>query len=194
MALTEHSETETTPELEQELADALVAVGVKNMSPPEDKTEDEKREWAMRNIAHPIAEAIRQGSSLDIKGTATVAEISALKDMKEGDIWAASDSGYIFNRDGSALSVTAGDLVRYDGENWTRFLHLDLSGYATTTELNAAVASLTAVITAHTANMDNPHKVTAEQVDTYDKATIDAKITEGNGKGLFVLNQQLRFG
>ena len=58
----------------------------------------------------------------------------------------------------------------------------------------ADMTRATGDISAHLADTSNPHKVTAEQVDTYDKATIDAKITEGNGKGLFVLNQQLRFG
>ena len=78
----------------------------------------------------------------DVKGSATVAEISAMTGMHTGDTWAVSDSGTL----PSGLALTAGDLVMWAGDTWSRIFHLDLTGYATVEQLNAAVAALTAAI------------------------------------------------
>lgn len=191
MALSAHTQTEKTSELEKELADALVSAGKQNMSPPGGMSDDESREWAMRNIAHPIAEAIEKGASINIKGSATVADINAMKDMAEGDIWGVTDSGTIVSPDGSTMDVSMGDLIRFDGSKWTPFIHLSLDGYATDKELEAAIAAVTVVIATHEARNDNPHNVTAEQVGAYTKAEVDAEIKkESDARELY--DSQLR--
>lgn len=95
---------------------------------------------AMENIAKPIAKAIYDGVDFSVKGSATVAQINAMQGMEPGDAWAVKDNGTVNNPDGSLVVVTAGDIVRWDGEKWSVFLHIDLSGYVTDEELAAAIA------------------------------------------------------
>lgn len=124
-----------------ELVDGLQAAGRENFNAADS---DE----AMERIAEPIARAICDGVDFSIKGTATVAEINAMQDMEDGDTWAVTDSGTITNSDETTVEVTAGDLVRWNGERWVRFLHIDLSGYVTDGEFAAAIAVLAARIDA----------------------------------------------
>lgn len=120
--------------------------------------------------------------NLDIKGVATVEDLSTMTGMKTGDTWAVSDSGTL--PDGQHLS--AGDLVRWTGNHWKIIFHIDLSYYATKDELDDAVSQLRTEITnavsseaglrvsgdaalqdsidTHTGRTDNPHSVTAAQV------------------------------
>ena len=120
--------------------------------------------------------------NLDIKGVATVEELSTMTGMKTGDTWAVSDSGTL--PDGQHLS--AGDLVRWTGNHWKVIFHIDLSYYATKDELADAVSQLRTEITnavsfeaglrvsgdaalqdaidTHSGRTDNPHSVTAAQV------------------------------
>lgn len=123
---------------EKELVDGLIKASNDNLS----LKDESSRNKAIENFADPIAKAIKRGSSIRVLGSATCREISRLEDMSDGDIWTVKDSGSIRNPDGSVLNVQAGDLVRYDGAQWTQFLHLDLSGYATDDELNSAVRNL----------------------------------------------------
>ncbi|WP_139259193.1 MULTISPECIES: collagen-like protein [unclassified Fibrobacter] len=120
------------------MVDGLIKAGNDNLS----LKDESSRNKAIENFADPIAKAIKRGSSIRVLGSATCREISLLEDMSDGDIWTVKDSGSIRNPDGSVLNVQAGDLVRYDGAQWTQFLHLDLSGYATDDELNSAVRNL----------------------------------------------------
>jgi hypothetical protein len=117
----------------------------------------------------------------DVKGSATVAEISAMTGMHIGDTWAVSDSGTL----PSGLALTAGDLVRWDGSVWKLILHIDLSAYATKQELgteeSARVAGdeeLAGYISEHLQDKDNPHEVTAGQVGAYTKSETDEAIAE----------------
>lgn len=123
---------------EKELVDGLIKASNDNLS----LKDESSRNKAIENFADPIAKAIKRGSSIRVLGSATCREISLLEDMSDGDIWTVKDSGSIRNPDGSVLNVQAGDLVRYDGSQWTQFLHLDLSGYATDDELNSAIRNL----------------------------------------------------
>ena len=116
-----------------DLTEGLQDAGRKNFSVADS---DE----AMENIAKPIAKAVYDGVDFTVKGSATVSQINALHGMEAGDSWAVKDSGTIANPDGSSVGVTAGDIVRWDGEKWSVFLHIDLSGYVTDEELAAAIA------------------------------------------------------
>ena len=116
-----------------DLTEGLQDAGRKNFSVADS---DE----AMENIAKPIAKAVYDGVDFTVKGSATISQINALHGMEAGDSWAVKDSGTIANPDGSSVGVTAGDIVRWDGEKWSVFLHIDLSGYVTDEELAAAIA------------------------------------------------------
>lgn len=138
----------TYDELVKQLTADLQEAGQKNISPPSGMSDAEARDWSMANVAEAIAKAIRDGLVFDIKGSATVAELNAmpLDQRTDGDIWAVKDSGLLVNQEGEPLAVTAGDLVMWAGDTWSRIFHLDLTGYATVEQLNAAVAALTAAI------------------------------------------------
>ena len=138
----------TYDELVRQLTADLQEAGQKNIDPPSGMSDAEARDWSMANVAEAIAKAIRDGLVFDIKGSATVAELNAmpLDQRTDGDIWAVKDSGLLVNPDGEPLTVTAGDLVMWAGDTWSRIFHLDLTGYATVEQLNAAVAALTAAI------------------------------------------------
>lgn len=178
----------TYDELVKQLTADLQEAGNKNIAPPSGMSDAEARDWAMKNVAEAIAKAIRDGLIFDIKGSATVAELNAIPidQRADGDIWAVKDSGFLVNPHGEPLAVTAGDLVMWVGDTWSRIFHLDLTGYATVEQLNAAVLSLTTVIndavatekaqreaadaalqnaiSTHAGRTDNPHQVTAAQV------------------------------
>ncbi|MBR4348075.1 MAG: hypothetical protein IKN03_06955 [Fibrobacter sp.] len=178
----------TYDELVKQLTADLQEAGNKNIAPPSGMSDAEARDWAMKNVAEAIAKAIRDGLIFDIKGSATVAELNAIPidQRTDGDIWAVKDSGFLVNPQGEPLAVTAGDLVMWAGDTWSRIFHLDLTGYATVEQLNAAVLSLTAAInesvatekaqreaadaalqnaiSTHAGRTDNPHQVTAAQV------------------------------
>ena len=138
----------TYDQLVEQLTADLQEAGQKNISPPASMSDAEARDWSMANVAEAIAKAIRDGLVFDIKGSATVAELNAmpLDRRTDGDIWAVKDSGLLVNPEGKPLAVTAGDLVMWAGDTWSRIFHLDLTGYATVEQLNAAVAALTAAI------------------------------------------------
>lgn len=138
----------TYDELVKQLTADLQEAGNKNIAPPSGMSDAEARDWSMANVAEAIAKAIRDGLVFDIKGSATVAELNAIPiDQRvDGDIWAVKDSGLLVNPKGEPLAVTAGDLVMWAGDAWFRIFHLDLTGYATVEQLNAAVLSLTTVI------------------------------------------------
>ena len=138
----------TYDELVKQLTADLQEAGQKNIDPPSGMSDAKARDWSMANVAGAIAKAIRDGLVFDIKGSATVAELNAIPIDKrvDGDIWAVKDSGFLVNPQGEPLAVTAGDLVMWAGDTWSRIFHLDLTGYATVEQLNAAVAALTAAI------------------------------------------------
>jgi len=72
-------------------------------------------------------------------GTATCAQVSAVSEPTQGDVWAVSDTGTI-TWTGGSLSVTAGDSVAWNGTAWAKLPgSVDLSGYATTSALNDAI-------------------------------------------------------
>lgn len=212
----------TYDELVKQLTADLQEAGQKNISPPSGMSDAEARNWAMKNVAEAIAKAIRDGLVFDIKGSATVAELNAmpLGQRTDGDIWAVKDSGLLVNPEGEPLAVTAGDLVMWAGDTWSRIFHLDLTGYATVEQLNAAVAALTAAINdavaaekaqreaadaalqnaidAHAGRTDNPHNVTAEQVGAVDAEYVDAHVLKiappeaaGAGEVIFYRGQLL---
>ena len=116
----------------------------------------------------------------DIKGTATVEELSAMTGMHTGDTWAVSDSGTL-----SGVAVSAGDLVRWTGNHWKVVFHIDLSAYATKEELGeeasereSADEEIAGYLSEHMLDRDNPHEVTAGQVGAYTKAETDDAIAE----------------
>lgn len=158
----------TYDELVRQLTADLQEAGQKNIDPPSGMSDAEARDWSMANVAEAIAKAIRDGLVFDIKGSATVAELNAmpLDQRTDGDIWAVKDSGLLVNPEGEPLAVTAGDLVMWAGDAWSRIFHLDLTGYATVEQLNAAVASLTAAINDAVAT----EKVQREAADATEKA------------------------
>ncbi|MCF0223818.1 MAG: hypothetical protein HUK20_06080 [Fibrobacter sp.] len=149
--------------LVQWLTKELIRVGNENMDPS--MTVDE----ALTNVAEVIAQAIEKGTVIVIKGSATVDELNSLDETEksEGDVWAVKDSGSLRNKDYEYLVVVSGDIVRWDGENWELFMHLDLSGYVRRDEFEG-----------HAYDYSNPHRVTASQVGTYTSSVIDAKISE----------------
>lgn len=158
----------TYDELVKQLTADLQEAGQKNISPPSGMSDAEARDWSMANVAAAIAKAIRDGLVFDIKGSATVAELNAmpLDQRTDGDIWAVKDSGLLVNPDGEPLAVTAGDLVMWAGDTWSRIFHLDLTGYATVEQLNAAIAALTAAINDAVAT----EKAQREAADATEKA------------------------
>ena len=192
----------TYDELVRQLTADLQEAGQKNISPPSGMSDAEARDWSMANVAEAIAKAIRDGLVFDIKGSATAAELNAmpLDQRTDGDIWAVKDSGLLVNPEGEPIAVTAGDLVMWAGDTWSRIFHLDLTGYATVEQLNAAVAALTAAINdavatekahresadaalqnainTHAGRTDNPHNVTAGQVGAYTKQEIEDRISD----------------
>ena len=192
----------TYDELVRQLTADLQEAGQKNIDPPSGMSDAEARDWSMANVAEAIAKAIRDGLVFDIKGSATVAELNAmpLDQRTDGDIWAVKDSGPLVNPEGKPLAVTAGDLVMWAGNTWSRIFHLDLTGYATVEQLNAAVAALTAAINGavatekaqreaadaalqnsidtHAGRTDNPHNVTAHQVGAYTQQEVDDSISD----------------
>lgn len=192
----------TYDELVRQLTADLQEAGQKNIDPPSGMSDAEARDWSMANVAEAIAKAIRDGLVFDIKGSATVAELNAmpLDQRTDGDIWAVKDSGLLVNPEGEPLAVTAGDLVMWAGDTWSRIFHLDLTGYATVEQLNAAVAALTAAINdavatekaqreaadaalqnsidTHAGRTDNPHNVTAHQVGAYTQQEVDDAISD----------------
>jgi len=192
----------TYDQLVKQLTADLQEAGQKNISPPASMSDAEARDWSMGNVAEAIAKAIRDGLVFDIKGSATVAELNAmpLDQREDGDIWAVKDSGLLVNPEGEPLAVTAGDLVMWAGDTWSRIFHLDLTGYATVGQLNAAVAALTASINeavaaekaqreaadatlqnsidTHAGRTDNPHNVTAHQVGAYTQQEVDDAISD----------------
>lgn len=192
----------TYDELVRQLTADLQEAGQKNIDPPSGMSDAGARDWSMANVAEAIAKAIRDGLVFDIKGSATVAELNAvpLDQRTDGDIWAVKDSGLLVNPDGEPLAVTAGDLVMWAGDTWSRIFHLDLTGYATVEQLNAAVLSLTTAINdavatekaqreaadaalqnsidTHAGRTDNPHNVTAHQVGAYTQQEVDDAISD----------------
>jgi len=212
----------TYDELVKQLTADLQEAGQKNIRQPSGMSDAEARDWAMKNVAEAIAKAIRGGLVFDIKGSATVAELNAmpLDQRTDGDIWAVKDSGLLVNPEGEPLAVTAGDLVMWAGDTWSRIFHLDLTGYATVEQLNAAVAALTAAINdavatekvqreaadaalqnainTHSGRTDNPHNVTAEQIGAVDAEYVDAHVLKiappeaaGAGEVIFYRGQLL---
>lgn len=212
----------TYDELVKQLTADLQEAGQKNIDPPSGMSDAEARNWSMANVAKAIAKAIRDGLVFDIKGSATVAELNAvpLDQRTDGDIWAVKDSGLLVNPEGEPLAVTAGDLVMWAGDTWARIFHLDLTGYATVEQLNAAVLSLTAAINdavatekaqredadaalqnainTHSGRTDNPHNVTAEQIGAVDAEYVDAHVLKiappeaaGAGEVIFYRGQLL---
>ena len=135
----------------EELTIGLQEAGLKNMGDiPIDPESQKARDEAMANLAKPIAKAIRDGVSFKINGVATCAEINLMTyagKINEGDVWGVKDNGSIRQPDGTNLQVSAGDLVIFSEGKWVTFLHIDLSSYATKTELQTVVASLSQAIT-----------------------------------------------
>lgn len=137
-------------------------------------------------------------SSLNMKGTATCAQIDSMQGMSAGDIYSMLDTGLIHNPNGSTLSVEQGDLIYYSDNKWNMFLHLDLSGYVTDAQFEEAIASLRSAISAanstinrHVSDTQNPHHVTAAQVGAYTKDEVDAEIKkESDARELY--DTQLR--
>ena len=138
----------TYNELVKQLTADLQEAGKKNINPPSGMSDAEARDWSMKNVAEAIAKAIRDGLVFNIKGSATVIELNALplNERGDGDIWAVKDSGLLVNPYSDSLAVTAGDLVMWVGNAWSRIFHLDLTGYATVDQLSAAVLTLTTAI------------------------------------------------
>lgn len=168
----------TRSELEQRLAAGLKQAGRDNIALTEG-TDEEKRDKAMENVAHPIAEAIVNGDSS--MREATVSYLSSLTEHDITQLYVVTDSGRI-----GTLDVTAGDIVRwYDGQ----WVHIGGEGggeverYAyTKAETDARIAVETyrakdieaylyrnimqigGEAGAHASRTDNPHNVTAQQV------------------------------
>lgn len=167
----------TYDELVKQLTADLQEAGQKNISPPSGMSDAEARDWSMANVAKAIAKAIRDGLVFDIKGSATVAELNAmpLDQRTDGDIWAVKDSGLLVNPDGETLAVTAGDLVMWAGDTWSRIFHLDLTGYATVEQLNAAIAALTAAINDAVAT-EKAQREAADAIEKSQRESADAAL------------------
>lgn len=175
-------------ELLQQLADGLKAAGLENMNPPAGMGDSEARDWAMENIAEPIAKAIHDGVKITIKGSATVSQINSLQDKAEGDVWGVKDSGYVVNPGQDPLSVSAGDLIVWNGEKWEIFLHLDLSGYVTEDRLNIVVSSLSAALASEADSRASADTALGERIDALDEVyetKADAK-AKANAYGILM--------
>lgn len=167
----------TYDELVKQLTADLQEAGNKNIAPPSGMSDAEARDWAMKNVAEAIAKAIRDGLVFDIKGSATVAELNAIPidQLADGDIWAVKDSGFLVNPHGEPLAVTAGDLVMWAGDTWSRIFHLDLTGYATVEQLNATVLSLTAAINESVAT-EKAQREAADDAEASLRSSADAAL------------------
>lgn len=191
-------------ELEELLALGLIDAGDKNIA----MTEDSDRSQAMRNIAHPIAEAIRRGSRIQFKGFATSTEINQIPvDEKiPGDIYICTTEGILLGE--PPLPVAVNTAVMWGGKSWMPFLRINIDEYCTKEYVDGAISeavseeaseresadlSLRIALSEHEGRIDNPHLVTAAQVGAYTKEETDELIGEVNNKGLVVLNGQLRF-
>lgn len=188
-------------ELEKLLALGLIDAGDKNIA----MTEDSDRAQAMRNIAHPIAEAIRRGSRLQFKGFNTAYEINGIPDDEKlpGDIYICTTEGILIGE--PPLPVAVNTAVMWGGKSWMPFISLNLQEFCKKEYVDDAVAgetsareqadaSIRSALMEHEGRMDNPHAVTAHQVGTYTDEEIDEKFDEVDAKGLMVINGQLRFG
>lgn len=161
------------------LTEGLIRVGNENAKVDPPVTRDE----ALKNVAEVIAAAIDKGSAIVIKGSATIAEINAMDDMKEGDIWTCLDSGTIRNENADWLDVASGDFVRYNGSEWELFLHLELGDYATKQDVekvSASVAKVAEELSDHEKNYNNPHRVTANQLGAVTEDGLVEAITTHN--------------
>lgn len=170
-------------EWERELVDGLIDAGNKNAK----LSGDGAREKAMANLAKPIAEAIKNGGGpIHWVGSFTVNELNNLENPDFGGIYGVKDGGVIVNRDGSRIEVSANDALVWNGEKWASFIDIDLDGYAKTEE----VAAVAAAIAAHSADLSNPHEVTAAQVGAYTKEQVDGFIRNWSGYIVVPYGQQ----
>ena len=107
------------------------------------------------------------------KGIIEIEQLESLSSMTSGDIYAISDSGTFVNIDGTALVITHGDMVQYNGMVWS--LLIRLTDYVSFERFNDAIIALTSAIDSafsvehayareHIENRVNPHNVTAEQI------------------------------
>ena len=154
-------------EILKNLAEGLKEKGNINFEAKDKITRDE----AMENIAEPIARAICDGVKISIKGSVTVEQINAIVDAKEGDIYAVEDDGVIINKDLTTVEVSAGDLVMFDGDSWTRFFHIDLSGYVTKLELSVVLEQINVAINTAISNHnvdENAHEDIRQAISDVD--------------------------
>ena len=155
-------------EILKNLAEGLKEKGNINFEAKDKITRDE----AMENIAEPIARAICDGVKISIKGSATVEQINAIVDAKEGDIYAVEDDGVIINKDLTTVEVSAGDLVMFDGNSWTMFFHIDLSGYVTKLELSVVLEQINVAINTAISNHnvdENAHEDIRQAISDVDE-------------------------
>lgn len=145
--------------IEEMLADGLAQAGTDNV-----KKEGISVDEAMRNLAKPIAEAIKKGGRIHVLGTVTPYEISEMTDVSEGDIYAISEDGEIRNPDGSSLSVQKNSLVVFEDGLWQLMFTIDLDGYATKDDLAATGASLAGAISAETARATRAEEAIASSI------------------------------
>lgn len=107
------------------------------------------------------------------KGEKSIDELESLSGMVANDTYAVTDSGTLVNADGSALVITHGDLVQYDGSKWVLLIRLtdyvSFEKFKDTVEmLTAAIASAFAAEHAYTREhieetweSGNPHNINA---------------------------------
>lgn len=97
----------------------------------------EANEYVAEKLAHTIYEAIKEGASISFRGKMACSEINALDDKRNGDIFVVTDSGILVGSE--ELSVNANTAVIWNGEKFTEFISIDLSGYYTKEETDANI-------------------------------------------------------
>lgn len=129
-----------TEQWEQDLVDGLIEKGLENATLTGG---DDDRKKAMENIAEPIIEAIKHGSTtIHFVGSFSVAQLNSLQSKEKDGIYGVTDNGVLTNPDGSTLQVTAGSSVMWDGSLWHKFLDIDISDYYTKEQVDRIVANV----------------------------------------------------
>lgn len=102
---------------------------------------DEANEIVAERLAESICKAIKDGSKIRWKGSATVSEMNVLQpdEKAEGDIYLVTDSGVLVGE--SPLEVQANTIVMWDGASWMEYMRIDLSNYYTKAETQAVVGA-----------------------------------------------------
>ena len=91
-------------------------------------------------LADAIADGIDRGAGRSWQGKATAEQLNAipLEDRHGGDMWLCTDGGTLNGQ--TPITVPPNTVVIWNGDSWSKFIHVDLSAYATKAETVAMVS------------------------------------------------------